>query len=140
MVNVANHCVLNKGWCKFMEFEVGKKYINQDRGIAIEIVGVSKHELVYVVIDGDNPNEPVGERLMCGKESMFAKGLKPYANLKLEAENEPALIKEYDYFRLPLHTQYLHSYINAFLRIYNTVSIQKTADYYILQCERLEKE
>lgn len=123
-----------------MEFEVGKKYINQDRGIAIEIVGVSKHELVYVVIDGDNPNEPVGERLMCGKESMFAKGLKPYANLKLEVENEPALIKKYDYVRLPLDTLHLYGYINDLLKIYNTVSIQKTADYYILQCERLEDE
>lgn len=100
-----------------MEFEVGKEYVSEEYGIVIKVTS----------IDGDIVRMIVSTEGTEGTEDT-------------EGKKAPVLIKKYDYFRLPFHTQYLHSYINAFLRIYNTVSIQKTADYYILQCERLEKE
>ena len=133
-----------------MEFEVGKEYVSDDYGVSVKVTEVDANSITYVVTNSDNFVYTIGSTSIIYKNTNFVTSLRPRYSTEgtegtegtksTEGNEAPVPIKTYDYFRLPLHTQYLHSYINAFLRIYNTVSIQKTADYYILLCERLEKE
>ena len=123
--------------------EVGKTYANLKLEVAFEVTDIEFDEygdvdnIEYKVIGSNNTWFPVGKMDGFSLADELANNLTPFI---CKGENEPVLIKKYDYIRLPLDTLHLYGYINDLLGIYNTVSIQKTVEYYILQCERLEDE
>ena len=125
-----------------MEIEAGKTYVSDEYGITIEVCEANVNNigaiLCKVISTIDHSDYQVGKTYTFFKSNAIFKSLKPVNDTEIAEDLQ--LITKYDYIKLPPDTLHLSEFINDLLRIYNTVSIQKTADYYILQCERLEDE